>query len=81
MVGELNRILMHMDVLQGVDVGTAPAMDVATNAMRLRDDMNAPVRLNAERSAFAPAFRDGFFLVPRLDSHGDAAASAGEQDL
>lgn len=81
MVAELNRILMHMDVLQGADVGTVAAMDVATDAMRLREDANVPVRLNAERHTFAPAFRDGFFLVPRLDSHGDAAVSADESDL
>ncbi len=75
-VGELNRILQHMDVLQHVaipfiapDILAAPLH--AQRNIPLRDDVNAPVQLQESRSSFAPAFRDGFFLVPRLGTHAD----------
>ncbi len=79
MLHDLNRILAHMDVLQQVDVnrGAGPS---AAPPMRLRDDVNTPVALATERRAFAPAYRDGFFLVPRLESHGDVGASVASDD-
>lgn len=77
-VGELNRILQHMDVLQNAaipsiasEVLMAPSQ--AQRSMPLRDDVNAPVQLQERRASFAPAFRDGFFLVPRLGTHADEA--------
>jgi aspartyl-tRNA(Asn)/glutamyl-tRNA(Gln) amidotransferase subunit C len=43
-----------------------------------RDDALAPDPLARPREAFAPSARDGFFLVPRLASHGALGASAEE---
>ncbi|MFY7947926.1 MAG: hypothetical protein ACOVRP_01815, partial [Gemmatimonas sp.] len=37
-----------------------------------------PDPLTRPREAFAPSARDGFFLVPRLASHGALGASAEE---
>jgi aspartyl-tRNA(Asn)/glutamyl-tRNA(Gln) amidotransferase subunit C len=48
--------------------------------MPLRADDAPPVVLQRAREAFAPATRDGFFLVPRLATHGEAGASAGAID-
>ena len=74
---ELNGILAHMDVLAAVDT---TAIDLHARAdgegMPLRDDAAASVALNREREAFAPATRDGFFLVPRLSTHEDAGDEA-----
>jgi aspartyl-tRNA(Asn)/glutamyl-tRNA(Gln) amidotransferase subunit C len=64
---ELNRILEHMTVLQQVpplEVSGAPPTPGT-----LREDVPAPVPLAAPIAAFAPAERDGFFLVPRLATH------------
>jgi aspartyl-tRNA(Asn)/glutamyl-tRNA(Gln) amidotransferase subunit C len=74
-VAQLNGILSHMDVLQRVDIG-ADALDAsASEGMTLRPDTSLPVPLARERAEFAPASRDGFFLVPRLATHGDATNS------
>jgi aspartyl-tRNA(Asn)/glutamyl-tRNA(Gln) amidotransferase subunit C len=70
LVSQLNGILAHMEVLQRVDttgvVGTAA---VGEPEMRLRPDEGPPIPLARPREAFAPAMRDGFFLVPRLATH------------
>jgi aspartyl-tRNA(Asn)/glutamyl-tRNA(Gln) amidotransferase subunit C len=65
LVNELNGILAHMDVLQQVDIrGVAEAAA----------EVSAPLRDDA-----LPASRDGFFLVPRLATHGALGASASEE--
>lgn len=78
-VGELNRILEHMDVLQHVAIPSANsdvlAMPLhAQQNISLREDVIMPVQLQQSCSSFAPAFRDGFFLVPRLGTHADEGA-------
>lgn len=73
LVAELNGILAHMDVLQGVDMSTMAAtasVDSGASTPRtLRADVPGAVALLRDRSDFAPAARDGFFLVPRLSTH------------
>ncbi len=73
LVAELNGILAHMDVLQGVDMSAIPATAsdalAAATPTTLRADVGGAVALQRERSEFAPASRDGFFLVPRLSTH------------
>ena len=44
--------------------------------MPLRDDGEAQLPLAHGRETFAPASRDGFFLVPRLATHEDASEDA-----
>ncbi len=77
LVQELNGILVHMDVLQQVDVTTEPLTPPELTAP-LRPDGVLPVALFRSRETFAPAMRDGFFLVPRLATHGSHGASADE---
>jgi aspartyl-tRNA(Asn)/glutamyl-tRNA(Gln) amidotransferase subunit C len=69
---ELSSILGHMDVLQSVPVPTDAANDAAAG-MPLRADGGPQYPLAAPRESFAPAMRDGFFLVPRLATHEDEA--------
>ena len=76
LVRELNGILGHMDVLQAVALPADLNDSRSTAAMPLRDDVATPVVLQRDREAFSPAMRDGFFLVPRLATHGSAGASA-----
>lgn len=74
LVLELNGILGHMDDLQQVDISMVPTTP-ADGAAPLRDDTLPSVPLQRSREVFAPATRDGFFLVPRLATHGDLGAS------
>ena len=72
LVAELNRILEHMDVLGSVP--SRPDQRVAgvsAGGMPLREDVGPQIPLERIREDFAPAMRDGFFLVPRLSTHED----------
>ena len=77
LVAELNGILAHMDVLDGVDTeGVACATGVSSGGMPLRADGGVQYPMAGALETFAPATRDGFLLVPRLDTHAAAGASA-----
>lgn len=77
LVGELNRILDHMAILEGVKtVGVEPASGVGAAGMPLRVDSGTPIPLSRAPQEFAPSMRDGFFLVPRLASHEDTGDDA-----
>lgn len=78
LVAELNGILAHMDVLQRVAPPTASDHGTTAVAMPLREDHPAPSALAGTRESFAPAMRDGFFLVPRVASHGAAPVTMGQ---
>ena len=74
LVQELNGILRHMEAL--AKVGTKlvdPVEGIGASGMPLRTDAGAPYPLARPREEFAPMMRDGFFLVPRLATHTDAA--------
>lgn len=79
LVAELNRILEHMDVLQAVDLskyessGNAPGMP-------LRPDDSVPTALQRARADFAPVMRNGFFLVPKLGTHGTVTSASNDCD-
>ena len=68
LVGELNGILGHMDVLAKVDTERRAGGDRRRRraGCPLRDDRGPPFPLARSLDAFAPSMRDGFFLVPRL---------------
>jgi aspartyl-tRNA(Asn)/glutamyl-tRNA(Gln) amidotransferase subunit C len=73
LVGELNTILRHMEVLSKVDTEGLPEVTgIGAAGAPLRPDSGPPLPLGRERAAFAPRMQDGFFLVPRLSTHEDA---------
>ena len=73
---ELSGILAHMEVLSQVDVATAPAAARTGEAgTPLRPDVGVPRLMERTLESFAPAMRDGFFIVPRLATHEDSAGS------
>ena len=75
LVGELNGILAHMDVLRTVPTqGLLPLVTARGERRALRPDVPSADPLQRSREDMAPATRDGFFLVPRLDAHEDAGA-------
>jgi aspartyl-tRNA(Asn)/glutamyl-tRNA(Gln) amidotransferase subunit C len=71
---ELSAILAHMEVLSQVDTTqVAPTAGVGAGGTPLRpDDSEAPL-MEGVLESFAPAMRDGFFIVPRLATHEDPA--------
>jgi aspartyl-tRNA(Asn)/glutamyl-tRNA(Gln) amidotransferase subunit C len=70
LVDEMNTILGHMDELSKVDTaGVQEAIGVGARGLPVRQDGGAPIPLARSLDAFAPALRDGFFLVPRLSTH------------
>lgn len=71
---DLNTILAHMDELARVNTeGVEEASDVGAEGMRLRPDHGPSIPLGEPPDAFGPETRDGFFIVPRLSTHGDTA--------
>jgi aspartyl-tRNA(Asn)/glutamyl-tRNA(Gln) amidotransferase subunit C len=79
LVRELNGILEHMEVLQRVELAPRPS-NADIEATPLRDDAAPADALQRPREAFAPAMRDGFFLVPRLVTHGAQGATADDDE-
>jgi aspartyl-tRNA(Asn)/glutamyl-tRNA(Gln) amidotransferase subunit C len=73
LVRELNTILGHMDALSKVKTdGVQEAIGVGAAGLPVRPDSGPPIPLARSLDAFAPAMRDGFFLVPRLSTHESA---------
>ena len=73
---ELSAILGHMDVLSQVDTtGVPPTASVGEGGTPLRPDVGCPPLMRGTLESFAPAMRDGFFIVPRLATHEDSSES------
>ena len=78
LVSELNGILGHMGVLEGVESGrgTWDVGEPRSETPMRSDAGESPIPLAVPRETFAPEMRDGFFLVPRLATHeGDGERS------
>ncbi len=64
---QLNDILSHMELLSELDVEGVEAVGGATEwEAPLRPEAAGPDGLAFPASVLAPAWRDGFFKVPRL---------------
>lgn len=73
---ELSAILAHMDVLSQVDTSSVPTTaGVGAGGTPLRPDVRVPPLMQGTLESFAPAMRDGFFIVPRLATHEDSVES------
>ena len=69
-VGELNTILGHMNVLAKVNtVGVQESVGVGARGTPVRWDSGPPIPLDRSLDAFVPSTQDGLILVPRLASH------------
>ena len=74
LAAELDSILGHMEVLRQVEMVEANEQDRPQTILR-EDVVNATPLLCA-RESFAPMMQDGFFLVPRLQTHGENRAES-----
>jgi aspartyl/glutamyl-tRNA(Asn/Gln) amidotransferase C subunit len=69
LVAQIGRIVDYVAQLNQVPPGEhAAAFQSGPPAVTLREDVPGSVPLVRGPAAFAPEFRDGFFLVPRLGS-------------
>jgi aspartyl-tRNA(Asn)/glutamyl-tRNA(Gln) amidotransferase subunit C len=76
LASELDSILGHMEVLKKADVKKSePVIGVGAHSAPLAADKGPSVSLEISIANFAPVTRDGFLLVPRLDTHDAADAS------
>ena len=75
---QMSRILEYVSQIAAV-AGTETVQPFTPGpvALRYRADDVRPVPLSLTPSQIAPAFRDGFFLVPRLGVF-DAGAAGGD---
>jgi len=70
LAAELSDVLLHVRALSKVDThGVDPVHGVGTGGMRLRADDGPQYPMARPLNDVAPALRDGFFVVPRLDTH------------
>ena len=65
LVEQLNRIVGYVEQLDQVPDAPADPFLAGPSSAALREDRVDPVPLAHPPAAFAPEFRDGFFLVPR----------------
>jgi aspartyl-tRNA(Asn)/glutamyl-tRNA(Gln) amidotransferase subunit C len=73
---ELSAILAHMEVLSAVDTASIPpTAGIGVEGTPLRTDVRVSPLMERTLESFAPAMRDGFFIVPRLATHEDPAES------
>ena len=70
---QLTRILDYVSQLNAVEAGTPAAFRPQSNAepQSMRPDVVRPHDPPIQPKDFAPAFRDGLFLVPRVGGMGD----------
>jgi aspartyl-tRNA(Asn)/glutamyl-tRNA(Gln) amidotransferase subunit C len=78
MTAQLNRILAHMDVLADIDLDGVPPFVLAVDgAAPLREDVPGADPLERHPADVAAAWRDGFFVVPRLAAQRGGAEDPG----
>lgn len=75
---QMSRILDYVSQIAAVP-GTEAVQPFTPGpvALRFRPDLVQPIPLELTPAQIAPAFKDGFFLVPRLGAF-DAGAASGD---
>ena len=75
---QMSRILDYVSQIAAVPgTETVQPYTPGPAALRFREDEVRPVALALSPAQIAPAFKDGFFLVPRLGAF-DAGAAGGD---
>ena len=77
LVEQMSRILEYVAQLNRLPTGeTARPYLAGPDAIKLRADGVRPWPLAFGPKQLAPAFRDGFFVVPRLEAFDDGGGEA-----
>jgi aspartyl-tRNA(Asn)/glutamyl-tRNA(Gln) amidotransferase subunit C len=73
LVRELSGILAHMEVLAAVDPEEYRNLDDGrVRGAPLRSDSGPQLAMATRPESFAPEMAEGFFLVPRLETHQES---------
>ena len=73
LTAQMDRIVAYVAQLDAApDEGNLPPFVAGPAEVAWRDDTVRPDPLALPPAALAPAFRDGFFVVPRLSAMEDA---------
>lgn len=76
---QMSRILGYVAQLEALSAGDALRPFVpGPDAIRFRDDEVKPQPLAVPPAKFAPAFKEGFFLVPKLGQFDEGTGGEGE---
>ncbi|HXH62774.1 MAG TPA: Asp-tRNA(Asn)/Glu-tRNA(Gln) amidotransferase subunit GatC [Gemmatimonadales bacterium] len=74
LVSQMSRIVDYIAQLAQVPASeTAKPFVTGPDAIRFRADEVRPWPMAFSAKDLAPAFKNGFFLVPKLDAFGDGA--------
>lgn len=73
---QLSEILEHVDRLEPGEDANGVASPTSVEGTPLRGDLPGADRLDPGPKAFAPAWREGLFTVPRLASHDAGTGEA-----
>lgn len=72
---ECDRVLRHFESLPRVDEGKPEGAEGEGTAGRLREDRVDPDPLHLPLAEMAPAWLEGFFVLPRLPALADGGAT------
>jgi len=71
LAADMERIVTFVEQLPDIPAGVRASVSVGPSALRLREDVVDPVPLSRPPEENAPAWREGFYVVPALDGLGD----------
>jgi len=78
---QLNSVLGHVEELTALDVSSVPMVGgVSEKGIARRSEELGPDLLHLSPSAFAPAWEDGFFSLPRLAALDQSELDEGFAD-
>ena len=66
LAAQLQQIVAFVDQLSELKLDAGDALELGPPATLLRADIVAPIPMSRAPAEMAPAFQDGFYVVPRL---------------
>lgn len=77
LAGELDAMLERLEELRALEPDVAEVRDASADSeLRLRPDAPAPEPLARGPEDFAPAWQEGFFVLPRVSAMDEAGEDA-----
>ena len=80
LAGQIRQILDYVSQLEGVEHSARADQEYPGPRQSLRDDEPRRTPLAVPLDQLAPAFREGLFLVPRVEGTGGPEAASTERD-
>jgi aspartyl/glutamyl-tRNA(Asn/Gln) amidotransferase C subunit len=77
---DCQRILEHFETIGELDLDSAESSDAAEGSASLREDRVDSVPLARRPEEMAPAWRDGYYVLPRLPAMDGGLPDEGDAD-